>query len=189
MGVESYTVGSHEFYYGYAVKNRVGLCMDSGHYHPTEQVADKLTAAARSLPTLLLHLSRGVRWDSDHVLLSGDELSATMREVVRARLLDSGNFFMSLDYFDASINRIAAWAIGLRAAGYALLSAMLEPYALLRDSEICGDYTARLALHEEFSRLPAAAVWDYVCLTEGKPVGISWLDAVRKYEAEVTSKR
>ena len=189
VGVESYTVGSHEFYYGYAVKNGVGLCMDSGHYHPTEQVADKLTAAARSLSTLLLHLSRGVRWDSDHVLLSGDELSATMREVVRARLLDSGNFFMSLDYFDASINRIAAWAIGLRSAGYALLSAMLEPYALLRDSELMGDYTARLALHEEFSRLPSAAVWDYVCLTEGKPIGISWLDKVRKYEAEITSKR
>ena len=108
---------------------------------------------------------------------------------MRARLLDSGNFFMSLDYFDASINRIAAWAIGLRAAGYALLSAMLEPYALLRDSELAGDYTARLALHEEFSRLPAAAVWDYVCLTEGKPIGISWLDAVRKYEADITSKR
>ena len=189
VGVESYTVGSHEFYYGYAVKNGVGLCMDSGHYHPTEQVADKLTAAARSLSTLLLHLSRGVRWDSDHVLISGDELTATMREVVRSGLIDAENFFMSLDYFDASINRIAAWAIGLRSAGYALLSAMLEPFALLREAELSGDYTARLALHAEFSRLPAAAVWDYVCMQEGKPVGLAWLDAVRKYEADVTSKR
>lgn len=189
VGVESFTVGSHEFYYGYAVKNRIGLCMDSGHYHPTESVADKLTAAARSLPTLLLHLSRGVRWDSDHVLLGGEELTATMREVVRSGLLDHEGFFMSLDYFDASINRIAAWAIGMRAAGYALLSAMLEPYTLLRDAELSGDLTARLALHEEFSRLPATAVWDYLCLQDGKPVGLSWLDAVRNYEDTVTSKR
>ena len=189
VGVESFTVGSHEFYYGYAVKNGIGLCMDSGHYHPTEQVADKLTAAMRSLPTLLLHLSRGVRWDSDHVLLTGDELTATMREVVRAGLLDNPGFFMSLDYFDASIHRLAAWAIGLRSAGYALLSAMLEPASLLFEAELAGDYTRRLALHEEFSRLPSSAVWDYLCLLEGKPVGISWLDTVRRYEAEVPSRR
>lgn len=189
VGVESYTVGSHEFYYGYAATHGVGLCMDSGHYHPTEEVADKLTAAARSIPTLLLHLSRGVRWDSDHVLIGGSELTATMREVVRSGLIDSDNFFMSLDYFDASINRIAAWAIGLRAAGYSLLSAMLEPYAMLKEAELSGDLTARLALTEEFSRLPAAAVWDYLCLTEGKPVGPAWLDEVKAYEAEVTSKR
>ena len=189
VGVESYTVGSHEFYYGYAVKNRVGLCMDSGHYHPTEQVADKLTAASRSLKTLLLHLSRGVRWDSDHVLLTGDELTATMREVVRAGLAENENFFMSLDYFDASIHRIAAWAIGLRSAGYALLSAMLEPFHLLSSAELAGDLTARLALHEEFSRLPSAAVWDYLCLRAGKPVGLSWLADVCRYEEEVTSRR
>jgi L-rhamnose isomerase len=189
VGVESFTVGSHEFYYGYAVKNGIGVCMDSGHYHPTEGVADKLTAAARSLPTLLLHLSRGVRWDSDHVLLTGEELTATMREVVRSGLAENENFFMSLDYFDASINRIAAWAIGLRSAGFSLLSAMLEPFPILQKAELAGDFTARLALHEEFSRLPAAAVWDYLCLREGKPVGLSWLDAVRRYEAEVTSKR
>ncbi len=189
VGVESFTVGSHEFYYGYAVKNGIGVCMDSGHYHPTEGVADKLTAAARSLPTLLLHLSRGVRWDSDHVLLTGEELTATMREVVRSGLAENENFFMSLDYFDASINRIAAWAIGLRSAGFSLLSAMLEPFPILREAELAGDFTARLALHEEFSRLPAAAVWDYLCLKEGKPVGLSWLDAVRRYETDVTSKR
>ena len=189
VGVESFTVGSHEFYYGYAVKNGIGVCMDSGHYHPTEGVADKLTAAARSLPTLLLHLSRGVRWDSDHVLLTGEELTATMREVVRSDLHRNENFFMSLDYFDASIHRIAAWAIGLRSAGFSLLSAMLEPFPILQKAELEGDFTARLALHEEFSRLPAAAVWDYLCLKEGKPVGLSWLDAVRRYEAEVTSKR
>ena len=163
--------------------------MDSGHYHPTEEVADKLTAAARSLPTLLLHLSRGVRWDSDHVLLTGDELTSIMREVVRSGLVSNPNFFMSLDYFDASINRIAAWAIGLRSAGYALLSAMLEPYHHLSMAEFVGDYTTRLAMHEEFSRLPAAAVWDYVCLKSGKPVGLSWLETVRRYEAEVTDKR
>ena len=189
VGVESFTVGSHEFYHGYAATHGVGLCMDSGHYHPTEEVADKLTAAARSVPTLLLHLSRGVRWDSDHVLLTGDELTATMREVVRAGLVDSENFFMSLDYFDASIHRIAAWAIGLRSAGYALLSAMLEPFPMLREAELSGDLTARLALTEEFSRLPASAVWDYLCLTEGKPLGLAWLDEVKAYEAEVTSKR
>ena len=189
VGVESFTVGSHEFYHGYAATHRIGLCMDSGHYHPTEQVADKLTAVARSVPTLLLHLSRGVRWDSDHVLLTGEELTSTMREVVRSGLVDSKDFFMSLDYFDASIHRIAAWAIGLRSAGFALLSAMLEPFPLLQKAELAGDYTARLALGEEFSRLPAAAVWDYLCLTEGKPIGLAWLDEVRRYEAEVTSKR
>ena len=189
VGAESFTVGSHEFYYGYALKNGLGVCMDTGHYHPTEEVADKLSAAARFLPTLLLHLSRGVRWDSDHVLLTGDELASTMREVVRARLLDTGNFFMSLDYFDASINRVAAWTIGLRAAGCALLRAMLEPHAKMALAEISGDLTARLAMHEELSRLPWAAVWDYVCLREDKPVGIAWLDDVRRYEKEVTSKR
>ncbi|MBQ2719288.1 MAG: L-rhamnose isomerase, partial [Clostridia bacterium] len=189
VGVESYTVGSHEFYYGYAATHGVGLCMDSGHYHPTEEVSDKLTAAARSLPTLLLHLSRGVRWDSDHVLIGGSELTATMREVVRAGLIDSDSFFMSLDYFDASIHRLAAWAIGLRAAGYALLSALLEPYPLLQKAEREGDLTARLALTEEFSRLPAAAVWDYLCLSAGCPVGPTWLDEVKRYEQKVTSKR
>lgn len=189
VGAESFTVGSHEFYYGYAVKNGIGLCMDSGHYHPTEEVADKLSAAARFLPTLLLHLSRGVRWDSDHVLISGDELASTMREVVRADLPATGNFFMSLDYFDASINRIAAWAIGLRAAGCALLRAMLEPHGKLALAEISGDLTSRLAMHEELSRLPYAAVWDYLCLKEDKPVGIAWLDEARRYEKEVTSKR
>ena len=130
-----------------------------------------------------------MRWDSDHILLTGDELTATMREVVRSGLIDSPDFFMSLDYFDASIHRVAAWAIGLRSAGYALLSAMLEPFPMLREAELSGDLTARLALTEEFSRLPASAVWDYLCLTDGKPLGLAWLDEVKKYEEDVTSKR
>ena len=186
-GTESFTVGSHEFYLAYAAGHHVGICMDTGHYHPTENVADKLSAVVPLIDDVLLHISRGLRWDSDHVLIQGDDLSALMQEMKR------GGFFhqvgMGLDYFDASINRVAAWVIGLRAAGKAMLTALLEPSALLEQAEADGDFTARLALTEEFKNLPANAVWEYLCLQEGVPVGTDWLTVLRRYEQDVQSKR
>ncbi len=189
IGVESFTVGSHEFYLGYAAKKGCGVCMDTGHYHPTETVADKITSVLPFVDTVLLHISRGVRWDSDHVLLQGDDLSALMDEVTRNRFFDSGKLFMGLDYFDGSVNRVAAWVIGLRAAGKALLTALCEPFALLDAAELSGDFTTRLALNDEFKNLPSNAVWDYACLKRGVPTGASWLDEVKRYEAEVQSLR
>lgn len=187
IGTESFTVGSHEFYLAYAAGHHVGICMDTGHYHPTENVADKLSAVVPLIDDVLLHISRGLRWDSDHVLIQGDDLSALMQEMKR------GGFFhqvgMGLDYFDASINRVAAWVIGLRAAGKAMLTALLEPSALLEQAEADGDFTARLALTEEFKNLPANAVWEYLCLQEGVPVGTDWLTVLRRYEQDVQSKR
>ena len=187
IGLESFTVGSHEFYLAYAAKNGVGVCMDTGHYHPTEQVADKLSSVCSLVDTVLLHISRGIRWDSDHVLIQSDELTAIMQEMKR------GNFFhkvgMGLDYFDASINRVAAWTIGLRAAGKAVLTALLEPTALLESAEASGDYTARLALIEEFKNLPVNAVWEEICLRTQTPVNTEWLTQLKQYEQDVQSGR
>ena len=189
IGTECFTVGSHEFYIAYAATHGIGVCMDTGHYHPTESIVDKISSVYPYIDTLLLHISRGVRWDSDHVLLQGDDLSAIMQQVVRGHLYDSGKVFMGLDYFDATVNRVAAWAIGLRAAGKALLDALIEPYALLQKAEIDGDLTARLALLDEFRNLPSNAVWDYLCYTRGVPVGTEWIDQLKAYEANVQSKR
>lgn len=189
IGVETFTVGSHEFYLGYAAKKGTGVCMDTGHYHPTESIVDKISSVYNFIDTLLLHISRGVRWDSDHVLLQGDDLSGIMQEVVRGELYKGDKLFMGLDYFDASINRVAAWTIGLRAAGKALLSALLEPFALLNKAEADGDFTLRLALTDEFKNLPANAVWDYICLKNNKPIGTEWIEQMKKYEAEVMLKR
>jgi L-rhamnose isomerase len=163
--------------------------MDTGHYHPTESIVDKISSVYPYIDTLLLHISRGVRWDSDHVLTQGDDLSAIMQQVVRGHLYDSGKVFMGLDYFDATVNRVGAWAIGLRAAGKALLDALIEPYPMLQKAEIDGDLTARLALLDEFRNLPSNAVWDYLCYTRGVPVGTEWIDALKAYEANVQSKR
>lgn len=187
IGVESFTVGSHEFYLAYAAKNGVGICMDTGHYHPTESVADKLSAVAPLVDNVLLHISRGIRWDSDHVVIQGDELTLLMQEMKRGGFL--GRVAMGLDYFDASINRVAAWVIGLRAAGKALLGALLEPSHLLEQAEAAGNYTERLALMEEFRGLPAGAVWDRLCLEHGVPVGVAWLEDLRCYEKTVQSRR
>jgi L-rhamnose isomerase len=187
IGSESYVVGSHEFYLGYAIANQKLLCLDSGHFHPTEGIADKISAVLAWLPEILLHVSRGVRWDSDHVVILSDELRTIAEEIVRGEYL--GRVHIGLDFFDASINRIAAWVIGTRATLKALLLALLEPTALLRQYEAAGDFTRRLALLEELKSLPAGAVWDHYCLTQNVPVGIAWLDAIRAYERDVLSLR
>jgi L-rhamnose isomerase len=187
IGSESYVVGSHEFYLGYAIKNQKLLCLDSGHFHPTEGISDKISAVLAWLPEILLHVSRGVRWDSDHVVILSDELRAIAEEIVRGEYLE--RVHIGLDFFDASINRVAAWVIGARAMLNALLLALLEPSAQLRQYEAAGDFTRRLALLEELKSLPAGAVWDYYCLTQNVPVGAAWLNAVEAHERDVLSKR
>jgi L-rhamnose isomerase len=187
IGSESYVVGSHEFYMGYAAANQKLLCLDAGHFHPTEVISDKISSVLLFVPGLLLHVSRGVRWDSDHVVILSDELAAIAQELVRGRFLS--RVHIGLDFFDASINRLAAWVIGTRAILKALLAAFLEPIHLLRKAEAAGDFTGRLALLEETKALPLGAVWDHYCLTKGVPVGPAWLEEVRAYEAAVQSKR
>lgn len=187
IGVESFTVGSHEFYMGYAISRRTLLTLDTGHYHPTETIADKISAVLCWLPEILLHVSRGVRWDSDHVVVLGDDLSALAQELVRGRFLERTH--LGLDYFDASINRVAAWVIGTRNLLKALLGALLEPIERLRACEAGGDYTSRLALLEEAKTLPLGAVWNYYCLRESVPTGEAWLADVKRYEAEVLATR
>lgn len=187
IGSESYVVGSHEFYLGYAIQRKVLLCLDSGHFHPTESVADKISAVFTWLDELLLHVSRGVRWDSDHVVIQSDEVRAIMQELVRGSYLDRTH--IALDFFDASINRIAAWVIGTRATLAALLHALLEPTDQLRQLEANGDFTARLAMLEELKHLPYGAVWDYYCTACDVPTGMAWLDEVRRYERDVLSQR
>jgi L-rhamnose isomerase len=187
LGAEAYTVGSHEFYLGYAISRRKLLCLDAGHFHPTETIADKLSAVLTWLDEVLLHVSRGVRWDSDHVVILTDELRAIAEEVVRGDYL--GRVHIGLDFFDASINRVAAWVIGCRCTLKALLLALLEPLPQLRAQEAAGDYTARLATLEELKTLPFGAVWDYYCLQAGVPVGEAWLDDVKRYEQQVLSRR
>jgi L-rhamnose isomerase len=187
IGSESYVVGSHEFYMGYAVANQKLLTLDSGHFHPTESIADKISAVLLYLDEVLLHVSRGIRWDSDHVVILNDELRSIAEELVRGGFLD--RVHIGLDYFDASIHRVAAWTIGMRAMIKALLLAMLEPTAALGELEQSGDFTSRLAMLEEIKTLPAGAVWDHYCLTQGVPVGAAWLQEVKDYEAQVTGKR
>jgi L-rhamnose isomerase len=187
IGSESYVAGSHEFYLGYAITRKKVLCLDAGHFHPTEVISDKLSAVLCWLDEVLLHVSRGVRWDSDHVVILSDELAAIAQEVVRGGWL--GRVHLGLDYFDASINRVAAWVVGARALLMALLLALLEPIVLLREWEAAGDLTGRLAMLEELKTLPAGAVWDEYCLRAGVPVGPAWIDEVRRYEADVLSRR
>jgi L-rhamnose isomerase len=187
IGSESYVVGSHEFYLGYALSRNKLLCLDAGHFHPTEGIADKVSSVLTWLDEILLHVSRGVRWDSDHVVTLTDDLEAIAQEIVRGGFI--GRVHVGLDFFDASINRIAAWVIGSRCMLKALLLALLEPIGHLRELEAAGDYTTRLATLEELKTLPAGAVWDYYCLTRGVPVGVAWLDEVRGYEREVLAGR
>ena len=187
LGSEAYVVGSHEFYLGYAIANRKVLCLDAGHFHPTEVISDKVSSVLNWLEEILLHVSRGVRWDSDHVVTFGDELVAIAQEVVRGDYLD--RVHIGLDYFDASINRVAAWVIGARNMLRALLIALVEPTRLLREREAAGDRTARLALLEELKSMPFGAVWDYYCLRQDVPVGPAWLDEVRIYERDVLARR
>ncbi len=187
IGSESYVVGSHEFYLGYATANKILLCLDAGHFHPTETIADKISAVLLYVQELLLHVSRGVRWDSDHVVTLTDELQAIMGEVVRGSYLE--RVHIGLDFFDASINRIAAWTIGARNALRALLMALLEPVEQMRAFEMAGDYTTRLALLEELKGMPFGAVWEYYCLQQNVPVGMAFLDEIRAYEEKVTAQR
>jgi L-rhamnose isomerase len=187
IGSESYVVGSHEFYMGYAVANGTLLCLDAGHFHPTEVISDKLSSVLCFLDGVLLHVSRGVRWDSDHVITLSDEVRAIAQELVRGEYLS--RVHIGLDFFDASINRIAAWVIGMRNMIKALLIAMLEPAARLRQMEAGGDLTGRLAMMEELKTLPAGAVWDYYCLKQSAPVGPAWLEDVRAYEKTVLARR
>ncbi len=187
IGSETYVPGSHEFYLSYAVANRKLVCLDAGHFHPTETIADKISSVLLFLDEILLHVSRGIRWDSDHVVILTDDLRAIAEEIVRNDLLR--RVHIGLDFFDASINRVAAWVIGTRAMIKALLLALLEPTDRLRDLERSGDLTGRLATIEELKTLPFGAVWDQYCLQQDVPVGAAWLEEVRAYEREVTSRR
>jgi L-rhamnose isomerase len=187
IGAESYTPGSHEFYLAYAVSRKVLLTLDAGHYHPTEGIADKISSVLCFLPEIALHVSRGVRWDSDHVVTLTDELQAIAQEIVWGNALDRVR--IGLDYFDASINRVAAWVIGTRNMIKALLLALLAPVDRLRSTEREGDYTTRLALMEEMKSLPAGAVWDRYCDLQEVPVGEGWLADVKRYEREVLAQR
>ena len=187
IGSESYVVGSHEFYLGYAAANQLLLCLDAGHYHPTETIADKISSVLLYVPEILLHVSRGVRWDSDHVVTLTDELQAIMQEIVRGNYLE--RVHIGLDFFDASINRVGAWTIGTRNALRALLMALLEPVDQMRALELAGDYTARLAMLEEQKSLPFGSVWDYYCLQQDVPVGLAYIDEIRAYEKEVLALR
>ena len=188
IGSESYVPGSHEFYLGYAVSRpNIVLTMDAGHFHPTEVISSKISAILCFKDKILLHVSRPVRWDSDHVVLFDDETRQIMREVVRADALD--RVYLALDYFDASISRIIAWTVGARNARKALLSALLEPTEKLRKLEQEGDKSSRLALQQELLTLPFGAIWDEFCERKSVPVGTAWIDAAKQYEKDVLSKR
>lgn len=186
IGSESYVVGSHEFYLGYAVTRKKLLTLDAGHYHPTESIADKISAVLLYLPEIMLHVSRGVRWDSDHVVTQTDDLLAIAREMVRSEALERVR--IGLDYFDASINRVAAWVIGARNMLRATLIALLEPPGIA-EAERAGDLTARLAWQEEAKALPYGLVWERHCEMQGAPGGGQWLAEVRQYEKAVQARR
>ena len=187
IGVESFTVASHEFSLGYAIKNGLCYTLDAGHFHPTEVISAKMSAVMSFVDQTILHVSRPVRWDSDHVVALDDELQKIMDEIIFNDYQD--RTFITLDYFDASINRIACWAIGMRNARKALLNACLADYKTMQTAETEGDYTKRLAMLEERKSMPAGAVWDYYCLQNNIPVGMDWYKQVKQYEADVLSKR
>lgn len=187
IGSEAFVVGSHEFYMGYALTKGKMLCLDMGHFHPTESVADKISSILQFSPEILIHMTRGVRWDSDHVVTLNDETRNLAEEIVRGGALNCVH--LGLDFFDASINRIGAWVVGARAALKAVLCAVLEPRRRLLEFEEAGDNFGRLALLEELKSMPFGAVWDYYCLRMNVPPRELWIDEVRKYESEVTCKR
>lgn len=187
IGMEAFTVGSHEFYMGYALKNKLLLCLDIGHYHPTEQVSDKVSAVFQFIDELLFHVTRPIRWDSDHVVTLNDEVRSLMQEIVWAEKLD--RVHIGLDFFDASINRIGAYVIGTRAAQKALLLAILDPVQKMREYENSGMNFERLALMEEAKAKPFGAVWDYYCMTKDVPVGEAFISEIQRYEKKVLSAR
>ena len=187
IGSESYVVGSHEFYMGYAISRGKMICIDLGHFHPTESIADKISAILQFSDELLFHVSRGVRWDSDHVVILNDEVKSVAEEIVRAKLLDRVN--IALDFFDASLNRIGAYVVGTRSTLKSFLIALLEPTKKLREFEEAGNNFARLALLEELKTMPYGAVWNYYCLKNGVPIGEGWMEEVQRYEDEILRKR
>ncbi len=187
IGSESMVVGSHDFYIGYAVKNKIMITLDNGHFHPTEQVGDKISSILLYIDELLLHMTRGVRWDSDHVVTFNDELILIAQEIVRAKALEKVN--IGLDYFDASLNRIGAYVIGTRAAQMAFMYALLEPLKTLVGFEEKGQNFERLSMLEIMKTKPYGAVWDYYCLINDVPVGQDYIDEIRKYEKNVLLKR
>ncbi|NDV79737.1 L-rhamnose isomerase [Dysgonomonas sp. 511] len=187
IALESYTVGSHDFYLGYGAKKQKMVTLDMGHFHLTESVADKISSLLLFTPEIMLHVSRPVRWDSDHVVLLNDETTDLAKEIVRADAL--GKVHIGLDFFDASINRIGAYVIGIRSTQKAFLQGLLEPLAKLREYEANGQYFERLALLEEAKGLPWNAVWDYFCLKNNIAVGEDYIGEIQQYERDVTSKR
>ena len=187
IGAEAYTVGSHEFYMGYGLTRGKMILLDAGHFHPTETISNKLSSLALFSKGVMLHVSRPVRWDSDHVVIMDDELQEIAKEIVRNDLLDKA--VIGLDFFDATINRIAAWVVGMRNTQKALLKALLEPTEDLRAIELEQDLTKRLVVTEELKDFPYADVWNYFCETNGVPVGLAWYNEVKAYEEQVLSKR
>ncbi|MEN6324043.1 MAG: L-rhamnose isomerase [Proteiniphilum sp.] len=187
IGSESYVVGSHEFYMGYTVRNQMMLTLDAGHFHPTEVISDKISSILLYVPEVNLHVSRPERWDSDHVVILNDELLALTQEIVRSGEAD--RVHVGLDYFDASINRLGAYVVGIRSTQKAFLQAFLEPTEKLRTYERNNQNFERMALLEELKSMPWSAVYDYYCFTENVAVGRAYIDVIGEYEREVTSKR
>ncbi len=187
IGSEAFVVGSHEFYLAYAIANKKIPCIDMGHFHPTESVADKISAIMPFTDEILLHVSRGVRWDSDHVVIFNDDIRALMEEIVRGEYLD--RVFLALDFFAASINRVGAWVTGARATQKGLLAALLEPIERLRALEQDGNHFARLALLEEAKSSPLGAVWDYFCMTRNAPPADRWITDILRYERDMLRTR
>jgi len=187
IGSEMFVVGSHEFYMGYALSRGKMLCFDIGHFHPTESVADKISAVLQFTDEILLHVSRGIRWDSDHIVILNDEIKDLMSEIIRSNALD--RVHIALDFFDASLNRVGAWIIGARATLKGILLALLEPRSRALEAENKNDYFTRLALLEEMKSLPFGAVWNYFCLEMGVAVGENWITKIQQYDCDVTKKR
>ncbi|MHA1899226.1 MAG: L-rhamnose isomerase [Promethearchaeota archaeon] len=187
IGTEAFTVGSYDFYYGYTLKNDLLLTLDMGHFHPTESVADKISSLLPVFDQLLIHVSRGVRWDSDHVVILNDDVVSLAEEIIRSNALD--RIHIALDFFDASINRLGAWVIGIRSVLKALLIALLEPIEYLENYEDSGDYFRRLATYELSKSFPWSSVWNYYCLKNEVPFGKTWIEIIKKYEKDVLSKR
>ncbi|TFG28244.1 MAG: L-rhamnose isomerase [Promethearchaeota archaeon] len=187
IGSEAFVVGSHDFYLCYVIANNMMLTIDTGHFHPTESIADKISAIMPFIPELMLHISRGLRWDSDHVVIVSNEIIQLFEEVVRSQAME--RIHLALDFFDASINRIGAWVIGARAVQKALLYALLQPINILKEYEEKGKYFQRLALLEEMKTLPFGAVWDYFCVKNNVPLGMDWIKDIEKYEENVLKRR
>ena len=187
IGSEAYVVGSHEFYMGYALKNDLMICLDMGHFHPTENVADKISSILQFSDEILFHISRGVRWDSDHIPLFNDDVREVAVQIIRPNLDE--RVHLAMDFFDATVNRVGAYVLGVRSLLKALLSAILEPHQILKDSEEKMNYLARLAWMEDSRLHPVGAVWDYYCLKHNTPSGNEWLKEIEQYERDVLSKR